>query len=88
MIEKAVQEMPERRLELHGPIVEIRERFQPHGIKPIEVARVVKHAITSKKPKTRYVVGKDAKLLDLIRRLPTPVRYWVIDSQLPEYGEN
>lgn len=87
VIEKAAEDMPEAGWELYGPVIELRERFQPHGILPIEVARVVENAMTSRKPKARYIVGRDAKLLDLIRRLPTPIRDWVIASQLPEYGQ-
>jgi NAD(P)-dependent dehydrogenase (short-subunit alcohol dehydrogenase family) len=87
VIEKTAQEMPARGWELYGPIVQIRERFQPHGIQPVAVARVVEHAITSKRPKARYLVGRDARVLDLIRRLPTSVRDWVIAKQLPEFGK-
>jgi NAD(P)-dependent dehydrogenase (short-subunit alcohol dehydrogenase family) len=86
VIEKAAKEVPERGIELYGPIMELRERFQPHGIPPVEVARVVDHALTSKRPKARYVVGQDARLLDLIRRLPTSIRDLVVASQLPKYG--
>lgn len=86
VIEKAANEMPDRGMELYGPVVGIKERFQPHGIPPLEVARVVHHALFSKRPKARYVVGRDAKLLDLIRHLPTPILDWVISKQLPEYG--
>lgn len=86
VIEKAANEMPDRGMELYGPVVGIKERFQPHGIPPLEVAKVVHHALFSNRPKARYVVGRDAKLLDLIRHLPTPILDWVISKQLPEYG--
>ncbi len=87
VIEKVAKDLPEAGWELYGPIINLRERFQPHGISPSEVTRVVEHAITSRKPKARYVVGRDAKLLDLIRRLPISVRDWIIASQLPKYGQ-
>lgn len=32
------------------------------GIDPIEVARVIEHALTARRPRTRYLVGRDAKL--------------------------
>jgi NAD(P)-dependent dehydrogenase (short-subunit alcohol dehydrogenase family) len=86
VIEKTAQEMPDRGMELYGPVVGIKERFQPHGIPPLEVAMVAHHALFSKRPKARYVVGRDAKLLDLMRHLPTPILDWVISKQLPEYG--
>jgi NAD(P)-dependent dehydrogenase (short-subunit alcohol dehydrogenase family) len=87
VIEKAAEEMPEIGWELYGPVLKIKDRFEPHGISPIEVAHVVEHALTAKRPKARYVVGRDAKMLDLIKRLPTPIRDSVIASQLPEYGK-
>jgi len=44
------------------------------GIPPLEVARAVEHALTASRPKTRYVVGRDAKMrLILTRLLPTRV---------------
>lgn len=86
VIEKTAKEMPKRGMELYGPVVGIKERFQPHGIPPLEVAKEVEHALFSKRPKARYVVGGDAKLLDLMRHLPTPILDWVISKQLPEYG--
>ncbi len=33
-----------------------------HGIPPEEVVKAVEHALTSPRPKTRYVVGRDAKI--------------------------
>jgi NAD(P)-dependent dehydrogenase (short-subunit alcohol dehydrogenase family) len=88
VIEKAADEMPEAGWDLYGPVVRIKDRFEPHGIPPIEVARVVEQAIFSKRPKARYVVGRDAKLLDIIKRFPTPIRDSIIASQLPEYGQD
>ena len=41
---------------------------------PAEVVAAVDHAITSPKPKTRYVVGKDAKLRILLNQLPDRTR--------------
>jgi hypothetical protein len=42
------------------------------GVPPLRVARAVEHALTARRPKTRYVVGRDAKIrLALARLLPT-----------------
>jgi NAD(P)-dependent dehydrogenase (short-subunit alcohol dehydrogenase family) len=41
-----------------------------HAIGPEEVAKAVEHALTSTKPKTRYVVGSDAKLRMRLIHLP------------------
>ena len=37
------------------------------GIPADEVAKVVEHALTSRSPKTRYVVGRDARLQVALR---------------------
>jgi NAD(P)-dependent dehydrogenase (short-subunit alcohol dehydrogenase family) len=39
------------------------------GISPDEVAKVVVHALTSERPKTRYLVGTDAKVAARLRKL-------------------
>jgi hypothetical protein len=45
------------------------------GIPALEVAKVVAQALTARKPKTRYLVGSDAKLQAYIAlRLPDRVR--------------
>ena len=61
-------------LELYRPMVEkmraaaaLAER---QGIAPEEVVRAIEHALTSAKPKTRYVVGGDAKLRVRLTALP------------------
>ena len=51
------------------------------GIPAEEVARVVARALTAKRPKTRYLVGRDAKITAvLLKLLPDRVRDWVILS--------
>lgn len=53
------------------------------GIPALEVAKVVAEAITARKPKTRYVVGSDAKLQAYIaQRLPDRVRDSLILREL------
>jgi len=49
-----------------------------NGIEADEVARIVEHALTSDRPKPRYVVGRDARTRALIQRLPTKARDRVI----------
>ncbi len=41
-----------------------------HAVGPEEVAKAVEHALASSKPKTRYVVGSDAKLRMKLIHLP------------------
>jgi hypothetical protein len=40
------------------------------GVAPDVVARVVEQALTAESPKTRYLVGRDAKLRAAFERLP------------------
>jgi NAD(P)-dependent dehydrogenase (short-subunit alcohol dehydrogenase family) len=54
---------------------EVMERFEQlfieagkQGVAPDEVAKVVEHALTAERPKTRYVVGRDAKLRAAVGR--------------------
>jgi NAD(P)-dependent dehydrogenase (short-subunit alcohol dehydrogenase family) len=44
------------------------------GEPPDEVAKVVEHALTARRPKTRYVVGRDARRRARVERLPDRLR--------------
>ena len=44
------------------------------GEDPDRVARVVEQALTVRRPKARYLVGRDAHLRAWLERLPTPLR--------------
>ena len=44
------------------------------AVPPLEVAKAVEHALISAKPKTRYVVGPDAKRRARVQRLPDRLR--------------
>jgi len=53
--------------------------FSGSGLTPRRVAEVVHHALTARRPRTRYLVGRDANLLARITPLGTDrMRYWVI----------
>jgi len=52
------------------------------GGDPDAVARVVEHALTSSRPRARYLVGRDAHLRAWIERLPTRVRDRVLAKAL------
>jgi hypothetical protein len=41
--------------------------MERRGVEPQKVADVVAHALTAEKPKTRYVVGVDARVQGLLR---------------------
>lgn len=51
------------------------------GANPGKVARAVEHALFSRRPKTRYLVGTDAKAQDILARwLPDRLRDAIIRS--------
>lgn len=50
-------------------------RAQRFGIPPLRVAKAVAHAVTARRPKTRYAVGLDAKMLTTLRHF-MPDRLW------------
>lgn len=54
------------------------------GADPDEVAKVVEQALTARRPKARYLVGRDAHLRAWIERLPTRVRDRVLAKALVE----
>jgi NAD(P)-dependent dehydrogenase (short-subunit alcohol dehydrogenase family) len=47
-----------------------------------EVAKVVEHALTAERPKTRYVVGRDARRRSRVERLPDRLRDRVYERVL------
>jgi hypothetical protein len=53
----------------HNRIAALRPRFQA-GLDPIEVAKVILKAATSKNPDSRYLVGDDTlKLMDMRKNM-------------------
>ena len=70
--QQLLEGMPRRAHELYGPAIEaVRKataKLAASGIPPAAVARAVIHALTAKRPKTRYRVGMDATLIALLAR--------------------
>ncbi len=86
VIDDLLKKVPPQALELYGSVVEpIRVMFKPHGIAPEQVAQIVAHALTARRPRTRYLVGQDAKALALLALLPDRIRDWTIARRL-RYG--
>jgi NAD(P)-dependent dehydrogenase (short-subunit alcohol dehydrogenase family) len=85
-IATAIWTKPQRRLdefppaagELYGERVERFRRLaaarSARGVPPDEVAKAVEHALTAVTPRTRYVVGPDAKKRARVERLPDRLR--------------
>lgn len=48
---------------------EVLEKIGARGVPPEKVAEAIGHALTAKRPKTRYLVGADARMTLLMRRL-------------------
>ena len=57
----APPEVRERYGEVIDTILKESEKNRTEGVPPQEVAEAVAHALTAPKPKTRYLVGRDAK---------------------------
>jgi NAD(P)-dependent dehydrogenase (short-subunit alcohol dehydrogenase family) len=64
--ERVRAELPAEADQLYGPALDsyqaVARKTGERGIDPIEVARVIEHALTARRPHTRYLVGRDAKL--------------------------
>ena len=78
--------LPERFHDLYGramgAALQAAKRRAASGISPEEVARAVEHALLSGRPKTRYLVGWDAWLGNVLARfLPE----WVLDEAIVRY---
>jgi NAD(P)-dependent dehydrogenase (short-subunit alcohol dehydrogenase family) len=62
--------------ELYAPLVKLLQKLnaQPVGVTPETVARTVARALESSRPKDHYLIGKDARMLALLERLPDALR--------------
>lgn len=65
-----------------GAVRKLTQSVARSGIAPENVAQVIDHALTSKSPKTRYLVGQDARMMRGLRMLPDPVRDNILYSTL------
>jgi NAD(P)-dependent dehydrogenase (short-subunit alcohol dehydrogenase family) len=86
-IATAIWTKPQRRLEEYAPdAAELygargerfrrlaAQRSQNAGVPAEEVAKAVEHALTARRPRTRYLVGPDAKRRARVERLPDRLR--------------
>ena len=69
---------------LYAPLVNLLQKLnaRPGGLPPEDVAAVVIDALESSRPKNRYLVGKDAKSLSLLGRLPVALRDRAISAKV------
>lgn len=84
--DKVMDQLPEEVWKYYGRIIKgVRERASRGDLKgkpPEDVARVVEKALTSRNPKTRYVVGRDARFRLILGWLPDRMRDRIIAGQL------
>ncbi|MGN6799887.1 MAG: SDR family oxidoreductase [Gaiellaceae bacterium] len=76
--QRSLEEFPPEAAQLYGARI---ERFRKlaaarssTGVPAEEVAKAVEHALTSPKPRTRYLVGGDAKKRARVQKLPDRLR--------------
>ena len=85
--DEMMKNMPEEALMRYGKaftaLREAAAKFEAAGIPPDRVARSVEHALTSGRPRTRYIVGFDATVQRLIRDIvPDRMRDRLVAGQL------
>jgi len=85
-----LDEMPPESRALYGREVAAMQGFArtAKGLEPLAVARVVLRALTDARPRTRYVVGTDARLGVLLSRLPDRLRDWLLLNRLRQLGKS
>jgi NAD(P)-dependent dehydrogenase (short-subunit alcohol dehydrogenase family) len=76
--QRRVDEFPPEAAELYGARVQkfrtLAAERSSDAVPAVEVAKAVEHALTSPKPRTRYVVGPDAKRRARVEKLPDRLR--------------
>ena len=76
--QRAVEEAPPEATELYGERVgkfrALAASRAGNAVPADEVAKAVEHALTARKPKTRYLVGPDAKRRARVQKLPDRLR--------------
>ena len=87
MADELERNLPEEAMALYGKAFtamrEAARKFEQAGIPPDEVAKVVEHALTSSRPKPRYVVGRDAQIQRVIAKVvPDSVRDVIVAQQM------
>ena len=83
--DEILQKLPRTAMDYYGVLIgAVRRRAQRGvgGLPPRVVADAVVHALTAKRPRTRYLIGKDARTRALFQSLPDRVRDRLIARQL------
>jgi NAD(P)-dependent dehydrogenase (short-subunit alcohol dehydrogenase family) len=77
--QRTVDSFPPEAVELYGERVEkfrrlAAERSSSQAAPADDVAKAIEHALTAARPRTRYLVGGDAKRRARLQRLPDRLR--------------
>jgi NAD(P)-dependent dehydrogenase (short-subunit alcohol dehydrogenase family) len=87
--DRLIARLPSRAMEYYGKVIPaIRSQARASGkagVAPEVVARVVHRALTARRPKARYLVGRGARIIPLIAALPDRTRDALLARQLPRY---
>jgi len=83
--------LPEEALKIYGRSIRAMSRLTDNidkmAIPPERVARAVRHALSARRPRARYVVGMEARILILWHNLmPTSVTDWVANRLMKTLG--
>ncbi|HZS13768.1 MAG TPA: SDR family NAD(P)-dependent oxidoreductase [Candidatus Dormibacteraeota bacterium] len=77
-VDESIGRWPAQAMELYGETIpklrRMTEKTAAAAIEPERVARVVEHALTARRPRTRYLVGADARMQAAVRRVPDRAR--------------
>ena len=89
--QRALEDFPPELAERYGARIEkfrrlAQQRSSERGVPPLEVAKAVEHALTAPTPRTRYIVGPDAKRRARVQLLPDRCRDRVLTRFL--FGES
>jgi len=82
-----LEKLPQEGHDLYDPAVaamrQATEKTARDAIPPSAVAKAVVHALTADKPRTRYVVGTDARIQALVARVvPDRMKDWLVAREL------
>jgi hypothetical protein len=90
-LERVTANVAPEMLELYEPQIDMIYGFVAEGAKrgvpASKVATVVHHALTSARPKHRYLVGPDAKLTGVVTRLPDGLRHWAFNQNIARWAK-
>lgn len=88
VLENLLKDAPREGLDLYSEAVaSIQSRLMPHGIAVENVSKAIAHALTSQRPRSRYAVGAEARIVSILKHLPDRWRDALIGSQLPKRGK-